>query len=96
MIELSKQGGDVLLAIKVVPNASRDCVVGELDGALKVTTAAPPERGAANKAVCKLIAKRFGLRRQQVTIDSGQTNPRKTVRITGTDIDTLRALLADV
>ena len=93
MIELSEQAGDVLLTIKVVPNASRDALVGELDSALKVTTAAAPERGAANKAVCKLIARKFGLRRQQVSIESGQTSPHKIVRITDTNVEEIRKLL---
>ena len=70
MITLSQQGQDVLLPVKVVPKASRDKIVGELDGALKSTVAAAPEKGAANTAVCKLIAKALGLRTAQVTVDA--------------------------
>ena len=51
MIQLSQQGDDVLLPVKVVPKSSRDKIVGELDGALKITVAAAPEKGAANDAV---------------------------------------------
>ena len=81
MIELIADGNDVLLPIKVVPNASRERIMGELDGALKVSVAAPPEKGAANKAICKLIAGQLGLRRQQVTVETGQTSPRKVLRL---------------
>ncbi|MBP7935485.1 MAG: DUF167 domain-containing protein [Phycisphaerae bacterium] len=83
VIELRQQGGDVLLPVKVVPKASRDRIVGELDGALKIAVSAPPEKGAANKAVCTLVARTLGIRAQQVNVDSGHGSPRKSLRITG-------------
>ena len=83
MIQFTQDGDDVLVPVKVVPKSSRDRIVGELDGALKVTVSAAPERGAANAAVCKLIAKALAIRPQQVKIESGHASPRKTVRIRG-------------
>ena len=91
MIQIGRQGDDILLPVKVVPKASRDKIVGELDGALKVTVAAAPEKGAANKAVCKLIAKTLGLRTAQVTVDAGHGSPRKTIRISGASVDAVRS-----
>lgn len=83
VIELKQQGNDVLLPVKVVPKSSRDRIVGELDGALKIAVSAAPEKGAANQAVCKLVAKSLGIRTQQVSVDAGHGSPRKTLRITG-------------
>ncbi len=83
MIPLRVEGSDVLLPVKVVPGASRDRVVGEFDGALKVTVAAAPEKGAANAGACRLLAKSLGIRAQQVEVVAGHTNPRKTVRLSG-------------
>ena len=94
MITLSQQGEDVLLPVKAVPKSSRDKIVGELDGALKITVSAAPEKGAANTAVCKLIAKTLGLRVSQVTVDAGHGSPRKTVRISGLAAETIREKLA--
>lgn len=94
MIRLDRQGDDVLVPVKVVPKASRDRIVGELDGALKVSVSAAPEKGAANKAVCKLIARTLGLRVRQVTVESGHSSPRKSIRIRGVQVDEVhRALL---
>jgi uncharacterized protein (TIGR00251 family) len=93
MLKLTQQGTDVLLDVKVVPKSSRNRIVGELDGALKVAVSAAPERGAANEAVRKLIAKSLGMRVQQITIEAGHTNPRKTLRIAGTATDTVRQLV---
>lgn len=82
----------MLLPVKVVPKSSRDRIVGELDGALKITVSAAPDRGAANAAVCKLIAKALGLRTQQVAVESGHASPRKTLRISGTTPEAARRL----
>lgn len=93
MLKLTQQASDVLLAVKVVPKSSRDRIVGELDGVLKITVSAPPERGAANTAVCKLLAKTLGLRVQQVTVETGHGSPRKTVRIGGTTTTAVQSAL---
>ena len=95
MIRLVEQGSDVLLPVKVVPKASRDKIVGELDGMLKVTVAAAPERGAANTAVCRLIAKALGIRTQQVTVDAGHASPRKTIRIAAAGLAQVRQMLGE-
>ena len=94
MIEFNEQDDDVLLAVKVVPKASRDRIVGELDGALKISVSAAPERGAANKAVCRLLAKLLGLRVQDVIVESGKTSPRKTVRLCGVSAERVRKAIA--
>jgi len=93
MLRLTDDNSDILLDVKVVPKSSRDRIVGELDGALKVAVQAAPERGAANAAVCKLIARSLGLRTAQVTVESGQTNPRKTLRISGSSAAAIEALV---
>ncbi len=93
MIQLTRNGPDVLLPVKVVPKSSRDRIVGELDGALKVAVAAPPEKGAANQAVCWLLAKTLGLRVQQVTVETGHGSPRKTLRIKALTPEQVRAIL---
>jgi hypothetical protein len=93
VIQLTTDNDDVLLPVKVVPNASRDRIAGELDGALKINVSAAPERGAANKAVCKLLARTLGLRANRVTIDAGPTTARKTIRISGVTAEAVRAAL---
>lgn len=69
------------LEIKVVPGASRDRVVGWLGDRLKVSVAAPPERGKANAAVVDLLAETLGLERARVRIVSGAAGPLKTVEV---------------
>lgn len=92
-LRITQQGSDVLLAVKVVPKSSRDRIVGELDGAIKISVSAAPEKGAANTAVCRLLASTLGVRVQQVQVDSGHASPRKVVRIQGTSAEHVVARL---
>jgi hypothetical protein len=74
-----------IIAVKVVPRAHRDEIVGWLDGALKVRVTAPPQDGRANRAVEELLAAALELRRGAVTVVSGHASARKRVDIEGLD-----------
>jgi len=69
----------------VVPGASRDRIAGPLGDRLKVQVRQPPEKGAANKALCRLLAKALGVRPADVEVIRGPTRPEKDVRIGGLD-----------
>ena len=45
-----------LIAVKVVPRAAQDEIVGWLEGVLKVRVMAPPQDGRANRALEALLA----------------------------------------
>lgn len=83
-----------LLHIKAVPGARRDEIAGPLGDRLKVRISAPPEDGRANKAICALIAERVGVRAGAVSVARGQTNPEKTIRISGVSAEDAAARLA--
>jgi uncharacterized protein len=75
--------GGTLLAVKVVPGSSRDRIVGPLGERLKVSVRKPPEKGAANEAVCGLVAEALGLRGRDVLVAKGETQPEKDLFIQG-------------
>ncbi len=83
----------IMLRIRVVPNASRDQIVGLLGGALKVKVASPPEGGKANTAVCTLLARVLGVAKQNVSVDTGHTQPNKQIAVKGIDIATAHRAL---
>lgn len=100
MESLSGQGeylvqieGGVQLRIKVVPNASRERVVGLLGDRLKVAVQAPPEAGKANSAVCALLADVVGVPAGHVEVVSGHTRPQKTVAVYGITFEQVRERL---
>lgn len=76
-----RDGDDVLLSCYLQPRASKDEVIGEHDGAVKIRIAAPPVDGEANAALVAFLAKQFGVAKRAVQIESGHTGRRKSVRI---------------
>ena len=63
---------------------------------LKVRVTAPPERGAANAAVEKLLATALGIPKGNVRVVVGATQARKVVEILGlTDEEARRRLEKD-
>ena len=93
-VQISEHDGGVDLAVKVVPGSSRDKITGVWDIALRLAVSASPEGGKANKQVCALLAATFGVRKADVTITHGQTQPLKRVRIEGLSAAQARHALA--
>ncbi len=82
------------LTVWVQPGASRDRIVGRFADALKIAVCAPPEKGRANLAVEKLLAKAIGVPRASVAINAGASSRRKRVSIQGMSPAALEAWLA--
>jgi uncharacterized protein len=83
------------LAVKAIPNAPRNEVVGWLGEALKVKVHAPPVEGKANDALCEFLADTLGLPRRAVTIARGDTSRQKLIRIEGLTLTEAKLRLAD-
>jgi uncharacterized protein (TIGR00251 family) len=81
------------IAVRVQARARRDEIVGERDGVLVVRIAAPPVDGRANRALCKLIARRAGVAPSKVAVVRGDGSRDKLVRVEGLDVAALRAAL---
>jgi uncharacterized protein len=82
-ISIRDVAGGCVLAVKVVPGASRDRVMGPLGECLKVATSAPPEKGKANAAVAAILAKTLGLAAREVVLAAGGSSPRKEFLLQG-------------
>ena len=72
---------DLLLNIRVLPNASRDEIVGPHDDALKIRITVPPVDGKANAHLLKFLAKTFAVSKASVELISGDTGRNKRLRI---------------
>ena len=72
------------IAVKVVPRAATEAVVGWLDdGTLKVRVTAPPQEGRANAAVEALLAATLGVKKSAVRIVAGHSAAHKRVEVDG-------------
>lgn len=70
----------VTLVFRVTPNASKTEIRGRNEeGEIRLRLQAPPEDGKANKALIAFLAKTTGLRRNQVTIQRGETSRQKWI-----------------
>ena len=81
MIKIIETTNAVTFSVRVIPRASRSEIVGEHDGALKVKLASPPVDGAANAELIKLLAKKFGVSKNDIEIVSGETSKNKRIKI---------------
>ncbi len=76
------------MRIRLTPKAAQSRIEGVgagADGAavLKVAVTAPPEKGKANAAMIKLLAKAWRLPKTSMAITAGATARRKTLLVTG-------------
>jgi len=81
------------LRLKVIPGATRPGVEWFGDK-LKVKVNAPPEKGQANAAVCKLLAVTLGLPASAVRIVAGEHQPLKTVELAGLTVTDVQQRLS--
>jgi uncharacterized protein len=81
------------LAIKALPNAPRNAVVGWLGDALKVKVHAPALEGRANDELCAFIAKTLDLPTRAVTVVQGDKSRQKLLAIDGLTLPEVRSRL---
>jgi len=82
--------GGVVFTAKIVPGSSGSTrICGLLDGMVKVKVSAAPEKGKANKCLLKFLAKQLDVKRNAISIISGQTSPVKHVQVLDISTDML-------
>jgi uncharacterized protein len=86
--------GGVLLAVQAQPGARRSGIVGVHAGRLKVAVTQVAEKGKANTAILESLADGLGLKRSQVRLASGPTNPQKRVLVSGVTVEDVRERIA--
>ena len=90
---MREKDGAVIVQVLLQPRASRDEVLEQLGGSLKIRVTAPPVDNQANKKLCALLSKLVGVGRKQVEVIGGHKGRIKQVRITGSTLDEVRRKL---
>ncbi len=83
------------IAVRLTPRSSRDQLLGIAEGVLRARVTAPPVDNEANKALCRLIAKRVGVAPSKVELVRGGRSRAKMVRVVGIDRAALERALRD-
>ncbi|QMV62932.1 hypothetical protein DFO61_3812 [Ectopseudomonas oleovorans] len=74
-------GEDLILDCHLQPKASKDEFAGLHGERLKIRLTAPPVDGKANAHLQAFLAKAFGVAKSQVSLESGELNRQKRLRI---------------
>src|SRR4051794_19123210 len=82
---------EALLTIRLTPRAARERLVAGADGAFAAHVTAPPVDGAANDALCRLVAKAAGVPPPRVGGGGGARARREGVGVEGLDEVSARA-----
>jgi len=69
------------ISVTVSPGARRSELVGRHGDGWRARIAAPPERGRANEALCKLLGEALGVPSKSVRVVAGHTARAKVVEI---------------
>ncbi|HEX6229945.1 MAG TPA: DUF167 domain-containing protein [Solirubrobacterales bacterium] len=73
------------IEVRLSPRASRDELQGAREGILQARVTAAPVDGKANRALCKLVAKRLGVAPSRVKVVRGEKARIKLLRVEGID-----------
>jgi uncharacterized protein (TIGR00251 family) len=79
----------VCLEVQVQPRSSRNQVVGEQDGRLKIKLTAPPVEGEANQALINFLAHLLELPRRNIKLLKGESSRHKLIEISGLNAEAL-------
>src|SRR5436190_7873756 len=94
MIELTDHPEGVVLPVRAHAGAGRNAIRGEQNGMLKVSVTQIAEKGKANKSLVDVLAKGLGLKRSQIELIAGETQPQKRFLIRGIARDDLAARIS--
>ena len=89
MVELTTTSEGTVLAVTAQAGASCSGLRGEQNGRLKVAVTQVAEKGKANKVLISTIAKALGLRKSQVELISGKSQPLKQFLVRDISVEAL-------
>jgi uncharacterized protein YggU (UPF0235/DUF167 family) len=81
------------LTVRVTPGARDSTVTGWQGDALRVRVREKAEKGRANEAVARLLAKALGVAASEVTLRRGATSREKLFEVDGLDDAEIRKRL---
>lgn len=89
---MRRQMADGRIEVRLRPRG-RDELLEMRGGVLQARVTAPPVDGRANRALCKLIARRLGIAPSRVSVVRGEKSRDKLVQVKGVDSAALEEVL---
>ncbi len=82
-LDLEQRGDKLRIRVRVKPRASKSRILGQKEGALEISVAAPPVDGEANAELIRTLAMALGCAKSAIEIVSGPGSRSKLVAIVG-------------
>jgi uncharacterized protein YggU (UPF0235/DUF167 family) len=82
--------------VRLRPRGRGDALLGFDGEVLRAQVSAPPAEGRANRALCRLLAKRLGVAPSRVAVVRGAKSRDKLVEVEGVAAEDLPRLLAEL
>jgi uncharacterized protein len=89
-----RERGTVTFTVRVQPRASREEIVGTVEGALKIRLRAPSVENRGNEALVEFLAGLLKTSKSAVRIRSGEQSRTKRIEVFGVTAQQVQALLA--
>ncbi len=89
LFALTPQG--LLIQLKVIPKASRECWGKVLGERIQLKISAPPVEGQANQACVRFLSQSFKCPKSEIKLLRGERSREKTFLLSRFDPDRLRA-----
>jgi uncharacterized protein (TIGR00251 family) len=93
VLDIVTTNSGVILSIRTQPGSSKNRIIGEYGGRLKLAVTAAPEKGKANKAVIELLADTLHINESSIQIISGESSRDKRLMIEGLTPEDIKSLL---
>ncbi len=93
MLDIVTTNSGIILSIRTQPGSSKNRIIGEYGGRLKLAVTAAPEKGKANKAVIELLAGTLRINESSIQIISGESSRDKRLMIEGLTPEDVKSLL---
>lgn len=87
-----KKDDELLINLRISPNASRNEIIKEADGRVKVKITAAPVEGKANKCLTEFLSKSLKLPKTSIEIVRGETSKEKTLLIKNLDDNKIKLI----
>lgn len=93
LLDIVTTKSGIILSVRTQPHSSKNRIIGEYGGRLKLAVTAVAEKGKANKAVIELLAETFHINESSIHIISGESSRDKRLMIEGLTPDKAKSLL---
>lgn len=79
-----------MLRVRLNPGARKSEIMGEAGGRLRIRLQAPPVEGKANRELARFVARELGLKKNRVTLVSGEKSREKSLLLQGLSPEEVR------